>query len=97
MMIYGWRERELVLAFLEKTTGLRMNHNYIRPGGVAAVFQRLAARPRGLGLVRRGSQCASSADPIWLERTVRRGVPPEIALAPGPSCGPAAGISQGGP
>jgi len=25
-----------VLAFLEKTTGLRMNHNYIRPGGVAA-------------------------------------------------------------
>ncbi|HEX5630559.1 MAG TPA: NADH-quinone oxidoreductase subunit D [Acidimicrobiia bacterium] len=36
MMIYGWRERELVLAFFEKTTGLRMNHNYIRPGGVAA-------------------------------------------------------------
>jgi NADH-quinone oxidoreductase subunit D len=36
MMIYGFRERELVLAFLEKVTGLRMNHNYIRPGGVAA-------------------------------------------------------------
>jgi NADH-quinone oxidoreductase subunit D len=36
MMLYGWREREEVLAFLEKTTGLRMNHNYIRPGGVAA-------------------------------------------------------------
>ena len=36
MMIYGWRERELVLAFLERVTGLRMNHNYIRPGGVAA-------------------------------------------------------------
>jgi NADH-quinone oxidoreductase subunit D len=36
MMIYGWREREEVLAFFEKTTGLRMNHNYIRPGGVAA-------------------------------------------------------------
>jgi NADH-quinone oxidoreductase subunit D len=36
MMIYGWRERELVLAFFEKATGLRMNHNYIRPGGVAA-------------------------------------------------------------
>jgi len=35
MMIYGWRERELVLAFLEKVTGLRMNYNYIRPGGVA--------------------------------------------------------------
>jgi NADH-quinone oxidoreductase subunit D len=36
MMIYGWREREACLDFFEKTTGLRMNHNYIRPGGVAA-------------------------------------------------------------
>src|SRR4051812_37297323 len=36
MMIYGFREREQVLAFFEKVTGLRMNHNYIRPGGVAA-------------------------------------------------------------
>ena len=35
MMIYGWREREEVLRLLEKITGLRMNHNYIRPGGVA--------------------------------------------------------------
>ncbi|MDQ1396790.1 MAG: NADH-quinone oxidoreductase subunit [Acidimicrobiaceae bacterium] len=36
MMLYGWRERELLLAFFEKVTGLRMNHNYVRPGGVAA-------------------------------------------------------------
>jgi len=36
MMIYGWREREEILRFFEKVTGLRMNHNYIRPGGVAA-------------------------------------------------------------
>jgi NADH-quinone oxidoreductase subunit D len=36
MMIYGFRERERVLRFFEKTTGVRMNHNYIRPGGVAA-------------------------------------------------------------
>ena len=36
MMIYGFREREMVLSFFEKVTGLRMNHNYIRPGGVAA-------------------------------------------------------------
>ncbi len=36
MMIYGWREREEVLRFFEIVTGLRMNHNYIRPGGVAA-------------------------------------------------------------
>ncbi|MGY6502671.1 MAG: NADH-quinone oxidoreductase subunit D [Acidimicrobiales bacterium] len=36
MMLYGWREREEVLRFFEMVTGLRMNHNYIRPGGVAA-------------------------------------------------------------
>ena len=36
MMVYGWREREEVLRFFEKVTGLRMNHNYIRVGGVAA-------------------------------------------------------------
>jgi NADH-quinone oxidoreductase subunit D len=36
MMIYGWREREEVLRFFESVTGLRMNHNFIRPGGVAA-------------------------------------------------------------
>ncbi|HEY5097681.1 MAG TPA: NADH-quinone oxidoreductase subunit D, partial [Acidimicrobiales bacterium] len=36
MMIYGFREREMILAFFEKTTGLRMNHNFIRPGGTAA-------------------------------------------------------------
>ncbi len=36
MMIYGLREREQILRFFESVTGLRMNHNYIRPGGVAA-------------------------------------------------------------
>jgi NADH-quinone oxidoreductase subunit D len=36
VLVYGWREREMVLAFFEKVTGLRMNHNYFRPGGVAA-------------------------------------------------------------
>lgn len=36
MMFYGLREREYFLNFFESLTGLRMNHNYIRPGGVAA-------------------------------------------------------------
>ncbi|HEY7439548.1 MAG TPA: NADH dehydrogenase (quinone) subunit D [Acidimicrobiia bacterium] len=36
MMLYGWREREEVLRLLEMITGLRMNHNFIRPGGIAA-------------------------------------------------------------
>ena len=35
MMLYGWRDREEGLRVLESITGLRMNHNYIRPGGAA--------------------------------------------------------------
>ncbi len=35
MMIYGFREREHVLDLFESQTGLRMNHAYIRPGGLA--------------------------------------------------------------
>lgn len=34
-MFLGFRERELVLSIFETITGLRMNHAYIRPGGVA--------------------------------------------------------------
>jgi NADH-quinone oxidoreductase subunit D len=34
-MTNGFRERELVLDCLEMITGLRMNHAYVRPGGVA--------------------------------------------------------------
>lgn len=34
-MIFGFRERELVLDVFEAITGLRMNHAYIRPGGLA--------------------------------------------------------------
>ena len=46
MMIYGWREREEVLRFFQKVTGLRMNHNYVRPGGVAADLPAGLARRR---------------------------------------------------
>jgi NADH-quinone oxidoreductase subunit D len=34
-MLYGFREREVILDILELVTGLRMNHAFIRPGGVA--------------------------------------------------------------
>ncbi|MDL9938858.1 NADH dehydrogenase (quinone) subunit D [Gordonia sp. ABSL1-1] len=34
-MFLGFRERELILDLFELITGLRMNHAYIRPGGVA--------------------------------------------------------------
>ncbi|MFN3007959.1 NADH dehydrogenase (quinone) subunit D [Mycolicibacterium wolinskyi] len=35
-MFYGFREREEILRVFETITGLRMNHAYIRPGGLAA-------------------------------------------------------------
>jgi NADH-quinone oxidoreductase subunit D len=33
-MLYGFREREQILDIFEMITGLRMNHEYVRPGGV---------------------------------------------------------------
>ena len=35
-MFFGFRERELILGVFEAITGLRMNHAYVRPGGLAA-------------------------------------------------------------
>jgi NADH-quinone oxidoreductase subunit D len=35
VFIYGFRERERTLDILELITGLRMNHAFIRPGGIA--------------------------------------------------------------
>ena len=35
VMTVGFREREVVLHLLEQITGLRMNHAFIRPGGLA--------------------------------------------------------------
>ncbi|MBT3158322.1 NADH-quinone oxidoreductase subunit D [Streptomyces sp. CHA1] len=35
IMIYGFRDREVVLDLFELITGLRMNHAFIRPGGLA--------------------------------------------------------------
>jgi NADH-quinone oxidoreductase subunit D len=91
MMLYGWRERELVLAFFEKVTGLRMNHNYIRPGGVAAdlppgweadVEEICEVVPQGVAEYDE----ILTENPIWLERTVGIGViTTEEALALGAS------------
>ena len=64
MMLYGWREREDTLRLLETITGLRMNHNFIRPGGVAAdlpdgwqddVLERVRPRRAGRRRVRRAA------------------------------------------
>jgi NADH-quinone oxidoreductase subunit D len=35
VMTFGFRERELILDVFEMISGLRMNHAYIRPGGLA--------------------------------------------------------------
>ena len=89
MMIYVWREREEVLRFFEKVTGLRMNHNYIRPGGVAAdlpdgwredirsILDVLPERLEQFDVLMTGQ-------PIWRERTQGIGViTTEEALALG--------------
>jgi NADH-quinone oxidoreductase subunit D len=79
MIIYGWREREEALRLLEKITGLRMNNNYIRPGGVAAEL------PDGwqddtlalCNLVEKGTAEYDellTGNPIWQERLVGVGV-----------------------
>jgi len=79
MMLYGWREREEVLRFLEYVTGLRMNHNFIRPGGVAADLPD-GWQSRALELcdtVERGAREYEellSQNPIWRERTVGIGI-----------------------
>ncbi len=35
LMVYGFRDREVILDVFELVTGLRMNHGYVRPGGLA--------------------------------------------------------------
>ena len=44
-MTFGFRERELILDLFEMITGLRMNHAYIRPGGVAQDLPARRGRP----------------------------------------------------
>jgi NADH-quinone oxidoreductase subunit D len=89
MMLYGWREREEVLRFFQKVTGLRMNHNFIRPGGLAAdlpagwrddVLRLLELIPPRLDEY----DTLMTGQPIWRERLQGVGViTPAEALALG--------------
>lgn len=89
MMIYGWREREEVLRFFQKVTGLRMNHNFIRPGGLAAdlppgwrddVLRLLDLIPERL----EEYDTLMTGQPIWRERLQGVGViTPDEAIALG--------------
>jgi NADH-quinone oxidoreductase subunit D len=89
MMIYGFRDREYVLQFFQKVTGLRMNHNFIRPGGLAAdlppgwrddvlhILDEVAPRLDEYDTLMTGQ-------PIWRERLQGVGiVTPDEALALG--------------
>jgi NADH-quinone oxidoreductase subunit D len=75
VMLYGFREREVILDIFEAATGLRMNHAYIRIGGVV-----MDLPDDGEGQIRRFLNLMPgriseyedllSENPIWIERNV---------------------------
>ncbi|MDA2814550.1 NADH-quinone oxidoreductase subunit D [Nocardiopsis sp. RSe5-2] len=74
VMTSGFREREMVLDIFELITGLRMNHAYIRPGGVAQdlpsgavgkIRELLTEMPKRLRDMRK----LLDANPLYLART----------------------------
>jgi len=77
MMLYGFRERESILDIYELITGLRMNHAYIRPGGIiqdlpAEAPDRIKAFCDDFLSKVDEYETLLSENPIWLERN--RGV-----------------------
>jgi len=89
VMLYGFREREVLLDIFEEITGLRMNHAYIRIGGVImdlpegaldSIDRFLDEMPPRIDDYER----LLDQNPIWLERNVGVGVlPADEALALG--------------
>jgi NADH-quinone oxidoreductase subunit D len=79
VMLYGFREREVLLEIFEATTGLRMNHAYIRIGGVIMDLQP-GAEERIYDFLRvmpgRIDEYEALLDdnPIWLQRNQGVGV-----------------------
>ena len=78
-MEFGFRDREVVLDIFEMVSGLRMNHAYIRPGGVAQDL------PEGgydyirdaVALLRKRVKDNANlliGNSIWMHRTVNVGV-----------------------
>jgi NADH-quinone oxidoreductase subunit D len=79
VMIFGFRERETILDMFEFVTGLRMNHAYIRPGGLAQdVPHDFDERVRKVitDMYERIGEIEDllSENPIWLERNKGVGV-----------------------
>jgi NADH-quinone oxidoreductase subunit D len=102
MMLYGFREREVILDVFEMATGLRMNHAYMRIGGLvmdlpdgaeAKVREFLRMMPERIGEY----ETLLSGNPIWIERTRGVGVVPADELLALGTTGPvlrAAGVPR---
>ncbi len=74
-MIFGFRERELVLDIFEMVSGLRMNSAYIRPGGVAQDLPAGAEEKIRETVILLRKRLKDTADllvdnTIWMGRTV---------------------------
>ncbi|GAA1092498.1 NADH-quinone oxidoreductase subunit D [Nocardiopsis composta] len=74
VMTNGFREREMILDIFELITGLRMNHAYIRPGGVAQdlpsgavgkIKELLEEMPKRIAIMRK----LLDENPLYLART----------------------------
>ena len=73
-MFEGFREREMILDLFEHITGLRMNHAYIRPGGLAADMPEDGIEKVSAVLDALPARLAKLSDllthnPIWKART----------------------------
>jgi NADH-quinone oxidoreductase subunit D len=74
MMIYGFREREYILDIFEMASGLRMNHAYIRPGGLAqdlpdAAIVKIREFLKFMPDRLKSYEDLLSGSPIWTRRT----------------------------
>ncbi|MTA40534.1 MAG: NADH-quinone oxidoreductase subunit D, partial [Actinobacteria bacterium] len=78
-MFLAFREREIVLDIFELVSGLRMNHAYIRPGGLAQDLPPDAIEKirEAIPLIRKGFKDTENllvGNSIWLARTKDVGV-----------------------
>jgi NADH-quinone oxidoreductase subunit D len=74
-MVFGFRERELILDVFEMVTGLRMNHGYVRPGGLAqdlppGAVDKIRELLRLMPSRIRDYENLLNENPIWKKRTV---------------------------
>jgi NADH-quinone oxidoreductase subunit D len=74
VMLYGWRERELILDIKEMITGLRMNNAYVRPGGLAldmppGAEEKIRSFLREMPKRLHEYENLLNGNPIWTRRT----------------------------